>query len=68
MMVKQDMVSTLVKKIRYNKEQREYYYQKESSSDNPAMFSEMRAWYEGRESAFKYSLSMIAPEHPEVTS
>ena len=61
-----DMVKELVGRIRYNIDQRDHYQAKENNSENPAMWSELRSWYEGRVSAFTIALMMIEPDHPMV--
>ena len=61
-----DMVKELVGRIRYNIDQRDHYQAKENNSENPAMWSELRSWYEGRVSAFNIALMMIEPDHPMV--
>ena len=65
-MKKDDMVKELVSRIRYNVDQRDHYKAKEDNSLNPAMWSELRSWYEGRVSAFTIALMMIDPSHPMV--
>ena len=65
-MNKDDMVKELVRKIRYNIDQRDYYKSREDDSLNPEMWSELRSWYEGRVSAFNIALMMIDPSHPMV--
>ena len=65
-MKKDDMVKELVDRIRYNMDQRDHYQAKENNSENPAMWSELRSWYEGRVSAFNIALMMIDPSHPMV--
>ena len=65
-MSKDDQVKELIGRIRYNQEQRDYYKSREDDSENPAMWSELRSWYEGRASAFRIALMMIAPDHPLV--
>ena len=65
-MKKDDMVKELVDRIRYNMDQRDHYQAKENNSENPAMWSELRSWYEGRVSAFSIALMMIDPSHPKV--
>ena len=65
-MKKDDMVKELVGRIRYNVEQRDYYREKEDNSENPAIWTEMRTWYEGRVSAFNIALMMVDPSHPMV--
>ena len=61
-----EMVKELVDRIRYNVDQRDYYMQKEDESVNPAVWSELRCWYEGRVSAFTIALMMVDPSHPMV--
>ena len=65
-MKKDDMVKELVDRIRYNVDQRDYYREKELDSENPAIWAELRCWYEGRVSAFNISLMMVDPSHPMV--
>jgi hypothetical protein len=65
-MKKDDMVVELVRRIRYNADQRDYYKSREEDSKNPAMWCELRTWYEGRVSAFNIALMMIDPSHPMV--
>ena len=65
-MKKDDMVVELVRRIRYNADQRDHYKAKEDDSSNPEMWSELRSWYEGRVSAFNIALMMIDPSHPMV--
>ena len=65
-MKQSDMVKELVGRIRYNIDQRDHYQAKENNSENPAMWSELRSWYEGRVSAFTIALMMIDPSHPMV--
>ena len=65
-MNKDDMVKDLVGRIRYNIDQRDYYKAREDDSENPAMWSELRSWYEGRVSAFSIALMMIDPSHELV--
>ena len=65
-MKKDDMVKELVGRIHYNREQFLHYKERELNSENPAMWSELRSWYEGRVSAFSIALMMIAPDHPMV--
>ena len=65
-MKKDDMVKELVGRIRYNMDQRDHYQAKENKSKNPAMWSELRAWYEGRVSAFTICLMAVDPDHPMV--
>ena len=65
-MTKQDQVAELKRRIRYNIEQRDYYKSREDDSENPAMWSELRSWYEGRVSAFNIAMMMIDPTQEEV--
>ena len=65
-MKQSDMVKELVSRIQYNAEQRDYYKAKEDDSVNPAMWSELRSWYEGRVSAFNIAMMMIDPSQDEV--
>ena len=65
-MKQSDMVKELVQRIRYNADQRDYYKSREDEAENPAMWSELRSWYEGRVSAFNIALMMIDPSHPMV--
>lgn len=65
-MTKQDQVAELKRRIRYNIEQRDHYQAKEDNSENPAMWSELRAWYEGRVSAFNIAMMLIDPTQDEV--
>ena len=67
-MKQSDMVKELVSRIRYNQEQFAYYRAREDEAENPAMWSELRSWYEGRISAFNIALMMVDPEHPMVVS
>ena len=58
-MTKDEMIKELVARIQYNADQYDYYKAREAESENPAMWSELRAWYEGRLSAYRNALGMV---------
>ena len=65
-MDKQDQINELLKKIRYNQGEAKHYQEKMNASENPAMWVELKSWYEGRESAFRIALAIIDPGNKEV--
>ena len=65
-MDKQDQINELIKRIRYNEGEAKHYQEKANESENPAMWVELKSWYEGRVSAFRIALSMIDPGNKEV--
>lgn len=65
-MNKQDQIKELVSRIRYSQGQYLHYRERELKAENPAMWSELRTWYEGRLSAFRIALMMVEPDHPMI--
>ena len=59
-MNKQEMISSLERKIHSNRLEAKHYYDKaHSEPESYAVWKELQGYYDGRASAFEYSLSMI---------
>ena len=65
-MTKEEIVTSLVTRIKYNVEQRDYYAGLVSTSATPEIWAEMTSWYEGRICAFRIVIEMIDPKHEEA--
>ena len=63
-MTKEEMISSLERKIHTNRLEAKHYYDKaesvfESEPESYAVWKELDGFYSGRASAFEYALSMI---------